>query len=68
MLLYARARAHVCVRARMCMQCGLGVFENKMIERYWMYDGNRIAEEWEKLNNKEQHNFYCVPETVRLIK
>jgi hypothetical protein len=46
----------------------LKIFENKKIERWLMFDRTGIADKWNKLNSKELHNFYCIPETVRVIK
>ena len=50
------------------VECGLRVFEKRMLRRIFGPKRNEVTGEWGKLCNKELNNLYSSPNIVRAIK
>jgi hypothetical protein len=42
-------------------------WEQSAEENIWT-KGDEVVGDWRKLHNKEQHNLYCLPNIIRMIK
>jgi hypothetical protein len=45
----------------------LRVFENRVLRRIFGSKRDEMIGGWRKLHNEELHNFYCSPNTIRMI-
>jgi hypothetical protein len=51
------------------VECGLKVFENKVLRRIFFYlREKKLTEEWRMLRNEEVHNLCSSPDIIRVIK
>jgi hypothetical protein len=46
----------------------LRVFENRVLRRIFGPKRDEVTGQWRKLHNKELHNLYSSPNTIRMIK
>jgi hypothetical protein len=49
-------------------ECGLRVFENRVLRRIFGPKRDEVTEMWRKLHNEELHDLYCSSNIVRVIK
>jgi hypothetical protein len=47
---------------------GLKVFENRVVRRIFGPMGEEVVGDWRRLHNEELHNFYTLPNIIRVIK
>ena len=45
----------------------LKVYENRVLRRIFGPKWDEVTGEWRKLHNKELHDLYCSPNSVRVI-
>jgi hypothetical protein len=46
----------------------LRVFENRVLRRIFVPKSDEVTGEWRKLHNKDLHDLYSSPSTIRMIK
>jgi hypothetical protein len=49
-------------------ECGLRVFDNKVLRRIFGPKRNEVPGEWRRLHNKELYALYSSPSIIRVIK
>jgi len=49
-------------------ECGLRVFENRLLRRIFGPKRDEVTGEWRKLHNEELNDLYCSPIIFRVIK
>jgi hypothetical protein len=49
-------------------ECGLRVFQNRVIRRIFGPKGDEVTGEWRRLRNEKFNDLYCAPNIVRVIK
>jgi len=49
-------------------ECGLRVFENRVLKGIFSPKRDEVKGEWRKLHNEKLNNLYCSPNIIRLKK
>jgi hypothetical protein len=45
----------------------LKVFENRVLRRMFGYKRDEVMGSWRKMHNKERHDLYASPDTIRMF-